>query len=127
MTGISSDRITTARLIGKCLATRSGRRLLDHNGYESGAPIVASEWDTPVDDVISEVRAATKTAQAVIAIRRGEDLYWMGFSPATSSERANPVSGASTIGMLYQAVEQAANPWDVRVTTMSQARVLLPA
>lgn len=126
MTGVSQERIKTARLIGSHLATRDGRQLLGRNGYESGAPIIASEWETPVEDVMGELRSASKAKQAVVAIRRGDRLYWMSVTPTTPAEAKDKVSGASTIGMLYQAVAQSVSPWAVRVTSMSQARVLLP-
>ncbi|UTT64922.1 hypothetical protein NMQ01_09255 [Janibacter sp. CX7] len=125
---VASERLQTARAIGRVLGTVEGRDFLVHNGHVSGTPIIACEWDTSLDEVIQNLRAANpQTAQAAVAIRRGEGLHWMGISPSSASDagKDGDVHAGSTMGMLYQALQESG--LSLRVTNLSVARAMVLA
>lgn len=128
MTEPSSERIETARVIGRAVASPKGRKFLQSNGYQSGTPILACEWDTAVDEVIQRMRPSSASENVVVAIRKGERLSWMNFTARTGTrEGAAPVHAKSTMGMLYQATQNEGSRLSVEVTNMTLAsRMLAP-
>ena len=126
MTNVPTERLETGRLISRALGTHEGRAMLAGFGYVSGAPIIACEWDTTISEVMGDLRASAPSVNlAAVAIRKGGELYWMGVTPTKPGDVEDTVSGASTIGMFYQALQ--AEPWRVRISNMTSARALVPA
>ncbi len=130
---LTQDRLDTTKLIGRCLGTLAGRSLLASNGYVSETPIIAAEWETPLGEAMATLASRPGASRgAVLAIRKGETLFWMGMAPSEQQEReaSEPVHSASTVGLLYQSIKasgERARP--IRITnvpSLTSARVLLP-
>lgn len=125
---LSPERVETAKLIGRAIGSASGRELLAQNGYRSGSPIVAVEWDTSMEELMRHIRAARPVDQVAVGIRKQDELVWMGVGPSTQADLEDQEAHSSaTVGHLYQVISGNRRGLRVKVTNLSSARVLMSA
>lgn len=111
MTTVTSRRIDAVRAFGQFVASERGRSLLRSNGYSSDTPVIAADEDDSVTSVMARVRSAG-SAPVLVAVHypsRTRSLEIVELAPS-HEKGADHVEarGASTIGMLVDALAKAA-------------------
>ncbi len=114
------SRIEVARTFGQLTATAPGRTYLAANGYKSGTPVIAADYDDEIDDVLrrmSQYRSEGRPQACVVAIINGGELEAITFEPSSSpGEDSSEVSRYSCIGMLIEAVKRSGRQERFRFT-----------